>query len=149
MKETNTTLAKISFVLGLLGFFTAGLFSLPAIICARISKRASLKDSINVSGYAVAGEVLGWCILIPISALIAIGALFMAALGLSEILPNAGLTELRVIIGICAALVLIMTTRWVVIRHQESRRRVVRIPINRGTNGTQQGVEPDAGHAPG
>jgi hypothetical protein len=149
MKETNTTLAKISFVLGLLGFFTAGLFSLPAVICARISKRDSRMNGINVSGFATTGEVLGWCILAPVAVVIVIGGVFIAALELSKILPNAGFMELRIIIGICAALVLGMTIRWTVKRYKESRGRRVRVRVNRGNDGTQQDVGRNAGHAPG
>ena len=84
-KKTNV-LAIVSLVASLVGFVTAGLGSVAAIVCGHIALRQIKKSKETGSGIALAGLIIGYFVVALVAVLFIIIA---SAASLSHSLPHA------------------------------------------------------------
>lgn len=135
MEKSKDTLAIVALVLASvaitswIGLLPAALLAIPALICARISKRDSRNQGSPVSGCARAAETLGWCALVPLVLGVLFGGIFFGSVMLSEFLPRLGSDAVRWAIALSGGLSVVIITAWIAKRHARDQRQPVRVRI--------------------
>lgn len=103
-------LSLVALICGILGFFTLGLASIAAVICARKAKILSRQLRCEVPGFAIGGEILGWIMLVPMGVALVLAAAFGIAWLISLILPDTGMDGLRVLLFIVVPITILTAT---------------------------------------